>query len=72
MSSFRRALAELQAHVNDLDNLKVEHYSEVYEYEQEMWELIASKVEAISVLRILTDIALCADGQSNTNGNRRL
>lgn len=37
LASFRKALAELQAHVNDLDNLKIEHYSEVYEGEQDMW-----------------------------------
>jgi hypothetical protein len=57
LSSFRRALAELQAHVNDLDNLKIEHYSEVYEYEQEMWDLIASKVGLCLVCSSVTDYA---------------
>ena len=41
---FRKALASLQAQVDDLDRAKVDYYSEVLEGEQEMWELIASKV----------------------------
>ena len=39
LASFRRALTELQSHVNDLDNLKIDHYMEVYESEQEIWSV---------------------------------
>jgi hypothetical protein len=44
LQSFRRALATLQAHVDDLDALKATHYIEVLEGEQDAWETIASKV----------------------------
>lgn len=44
LAQFRQALAELQQHVDDLDQLKLEHYGEVLENEQEMWDSIANKV----------------------------
>ncbi|KDN43794.1 hypothetical protein K437DRAFT_237021 [Tilletiaria anomala UBC 951] len=44
LNSFRRALAELQRQVDELDELKADYYNEVLESEQEMWEFIQSKV----------------------------
>ena len=47
LNQFRRALAELQAHVDSLDELKAQYYNEVLESEEEVWQLILSKVSLI-------------------------
>ncbi len=44
LNSFRRALAELQRQVDDLDQLKGDYYHEVLDAEQDNWEFIQSKV----------------------------
>jgi hypothetical protein len=49
LNSFRRALAELQRQVDDLDELKADYYHEVLDAEQEMWEFIQSKVRPSSL-----------------------
>ncbi len=47
LNSFRRALAELQAHVDAIDELKGQYYNEVLDAEQEVWSFIESKVALI-------------------------
>ncbi|KAJ9477228.1 Protein IVY1 [Pseudozyma hubeiensis] len=47
LNSFRRALAELQSHVDAIDDLKASYYNEVLEAEQEVWQFIESKVALV-------------------------
>jgi len=44
LSSFRQMLSELQAQVDELDTLKLQHYTDVLESEEQNWEYLASKV----------------------------
>ncbi|KAF8528866.1 hypothetical protein BU17DRAFT_37286 [Hysterangium stoloniferum] len=44
LQSFRQALSVLQAEVDELDRLKVAHYNQVLDHEEETWDLIAGKV----------------------------
>ncbi|TFK43166.1 hypothetical protein BDQ12DRAFT_718409 [Crucibulum laeve] len=44
LQSFREALAVLQRQVDDLDELKVSHYEEIIEHEEEVWEVVQAKV----------------------------
>ncbi|KAJ1036075.1 hypothetical protein NDA18_000221 [Ustilago nuda] len=47
LNSFRRALAELQSHVDAIDQLKAQYYNEVLDAEQEVWQFIESKVALV-------------------------
>lgn len=47
LNSFRRALAELQSHVDAIDELKAQYYNEVLDAEQEVWSFIETKVALI-------------------------
>ncbi|SPO31969.1 related to IVY1 - phospholipid-binding protein [Ustilago trichophora] len=47
LNSFRRALAELQSHVDAIDELKAQYYNEVLDAEHEVWQFIQSKVALI-------------------------
>ncbi|EST06971.1 hypothetical protein PSEUBRA_003600 [Kalmanozyma brasiliensis GHG001] len=47
LNSFRRALAELQSHVDAIDELKAQYYNEVLDAEQEVWSFIESKVALV-------------------------
>ncbi|GAK68398.1 uncharacterized protein PAN0_083d6648 [Moesziomyces antarcticus] len=47
LNSFRRALAELQSHVDAIDDLKAQYYNEVLDAEHEVWQFIESKVALI-------------------------
>ncbi|KAN0064157.1 hypothetical protein ACQY0O_003324 [Thecaphora frezii] len=47
LNQFRRALQELQAHVDELDEIKAQYYHEVLESEEEVWEFITSKVALV-------------------------
>lgn len=44
LQSFREALSVLQRQVDDLDELKVSHYHEIIEHEEEVWNVVQSKV----------------------------
>ena len=44
MQSFREALTVLQRQVDELDELKVEHYQEIMEHEEEVWNVVQGKV----------------------------
>lgn len=44
LRSFRQALSTLQAELDDLDRLKVAHYQQVLDHEQEVWDVASGKV----------------------------
>lgn len=44
LRSFRQALSTLQAELDDLDRLKVAHYQQVLDHEQEVWDVVSGKV----------------------------
>ncbi|CAK5276021.1 unnamed protein product [Mycena citricolor] len=44
LQSFREALTVLQRQVDDLDDLKVAHYQEIVEHEEEVWNVVQGKV----------------------------
>ncbi|KAK7695639.1 hypothetical protein QCA50_000275 [Cerrena zonata] len=44
LQSFREALQVLQQQVEDLDELKVSHYQEIVEHEEEVWDVVQGKV----------------------------
>ncbi|EAU84570.2 hypothetical protein CC1G_00089 [Coprinopsis cinerea okayama7 len=44
LQSFREALAILQRQVDELDELKVSHYQEIMDHEEEIWNGVQSKV----------------------------
>ncbi|KAF8826535.1 hypothetical protein HHX47_DHR5000165 [Lentinula edodes] len=43
LQSFREALAVLQRQVDELDELKAEHYAEIVEHEEEVWDVVQGK-----------------------------
>lgn len=49
LQNFRQALAVLQRQVDELDELKVSHYQEIVDHEEEVWEAVQSKVSRYSV-----------------------
>jgi hypothetical protein len=52
LQSFREALAVLQRQVDDLDELKVSHYHEIIEHEEEVWDVVQSKVRPDLIMAI--------------------
>lgn len=44
LQTFREALQVLQRQVDDLDELKVHHYEEIMEHEEEIWDFVQGKV----------------------------
>ena len=44
LQSFREALAVLQRQVDELDELKAQHYQEIMEHEEEVWNVVQGKV----------------------------
>ncbi|KAH7916740.1 hypothetical protein BJ138DRAFT_8107 [Hygrophoropsis aurantiaca] len=44
LQSFREALTVLQRQVDELDGLKVQHYQEIMEHEEEVWDVVQAKV----------------------------
>ncbi|KAF8845710.1 hypothetical protein BDN67DRAFT_293231 [Paxillus ammoniavirescens] len=44
LQSFREALSVLQRQVDELDNLKAQHYQEIMEHEEEVWDVVQAKV----------------------------
>lgn len=55
LSSFRTMLSELQRKVNDMEEIKAQHYTEVLENEEYTWNLIAQKV--MLLVRAQVDMA---------------
>ena len=46
LQSFREALAILQRQVDELDKLKISHYEEIIEHEEEVWDVVQGKVSS--------------------------
>lgn len=44
LQSFREALTVLQRQVDDLDELKAQHYQEIMDHEEEVWDVVQGKV----------------------------
>lgn len=44
LQTFRQALAVLQRQVDELDDLKAQHYQEIVEHEEEVWDSVQGKV----------------------------
>ncbi|KAJ3729077.1 hypothetical protein DFJ43DRAFT_501878 [Lentinula guzmanii] len=44
LQSFREALVVLQRQVDELDELKVGHYAEIVEHEEEVWDVVQGKM----------------------------
>jgi len=47
LQSFRAALTGLQRQVDDLDQLKSQHYEEIIEHEEEVWDVVQGKVSLV-------------------------
>ncbi|KAG8784274.1 hypothetical protein FRC15_003585 [Serendipita sp. 397] len=43
LQAFKRTLAALQTHVDDLDRLKAQHYVQILEHEAEVWNTVLDK-----------------------------
>jgi len=44
LQSFREGLAVLQRQVDDLDELKLTHYQQIVEHEEDVWNVVQGKV----------------------------
>ena len=44
LQTFREALTVLQRQVDDLDVLKAQHYQEIMDHEEEVWDVVQGKV----------------------------
>lgn len=44
LQSFREALTVLQRQVDELDEMKAQHYQEIMEHEEEVWDVVQAKV----------------------------
>ncbi|KAH9951810.1 hypothetical protein B0H21DRAFT_684853 [Amylocystis lapponica] len=44
LQTFREALVVLQRQVDELDDLKAQHYQEIVEHEEEVWDFVQGKV----------------------------
>ncbi|KAH7887948.1 hypothetical protein F5I97DRAFT_1805427 [Phlebopus sp. FC_14] len=44
LQTFREALSVLQRQVDELDGLKAQHYQEIMEHEEEVWNVVQAKV----------------------------
>ncbi|KAH9844018.1 uncharacterized protein C8Q71DRAFT_24980 [Rhodofomes roseus] len=44
LQTFREALAVLQRQVDELDDLKAQHYEEIIDHEEEVWDFVQGKV----------------------------
>ncbi|KAL5527313.1 hypothetical protein ACEPAG_6104 [Sanghuangporus baumii] len=47
LQSFREALAVLQRQVEELDELRVNHYQEILEHEEQVWDFVQGKVSLV-------------------------
>ncbi|KAF6762752.1 hypothetical protein DFP72DRAFT_1041281 [Ephemerocybe angulata] len=49
LQTFRQALTVLQQQVDDLDELKANHYLEIVEHEEKVWDVVQTKHQALKV-----------------------
>jgi hypothetical protein len=54
LQTFREALAVLQRHVDELDDLKSQHYHEIVEHEEQVWDAVQGK--ACLMVRTTLDV----------------
>ena len=54
LQTFREALAVLQRQVDELDDLKAQHYQEIVEHEEQVWDTVQGK--ACVVVRTTLDV----------------
>ncbi|KLO15651.1 hypothetical protein SCHPADRAFT_849174 [Schizopora paradoxa] len=54
LRSFREALAVLQRQVEELDEMRADHYHEVLQHEEEVWDFVQGKVSV--VIRTTLDV----------------
>ena len=47
LQSFREALTILQRQVDELDELRISHYQEIFEHEQQVWDFVQGKVSLV-------------------------
>ncbi|KAI5120914.1 hypothetical protein M0805_002894 [Coniferiporia weirii] len=47
LQTFREALSVLQRQVEELDELRVSHYQEILEHEEEIWDFVQGKVSLV-------------------------
>ncbi|EJD01081.1 uncharacterized protein FOMMEDRAFT_135342 [Fomitiporia mediterranea MF3/22] len=47
LQSFREALAVLQRQIEELDELRVSHYQEILEHEEEVWDFVQGQVSLV-------------------------
>lgn len=48
LQSFREALSVLQRQVDELDELKLSHYQQIMEHEEEVWDQVQNKVRLLN------------------------
>lgn len=47
LQNFREALSVLQRQVEELDELRVVHYQEILEHEEEVWDFVQGEVKTL-------------------------
>lgn len=47
LQAFRKTLSALQAHVDDLDRLKAQHYQEIFAHEIQVWNVVMDKTSLV-------------------------
>jgi hypothetical protein len=47
LQSFREALSILQRQVDELDGIKTQHYKEIIEHEESVWNTVQAKTSVI-------------------------
>jgi hypothetical protein len=48
LQNFRETLGSLQKQVDELDELKIAHYQEIVDHEEQVWDEVQSKARLIS------------------------
>ena len=57
LQNFREALAVLQRQVEELDELRVSHYQEILDHEEEVWDFVQGEVKIyLSAFLLLNNV----------------
>jgi hypothetical protein len=64
LQAFRKTLSALQAHVDDLDRLKAQHYQDILEHEVQVWNTVMDKVYSQDMCPPPTQYLADLDGRS--------
>lgn len=65
LNSYRLMLSELQEKINELDDIKSQHYTDALEYEEQTWEFLSSKVALL--VRAQVEIAERLSSKANSD-----